>query len=150
LIAARTYAGRTGNIEVALRCYHLAVEIARHEKDFDAAVAEAEAGIQLADSCGFGRWSIDIRLELSRVYLATDALAASVEMAAQALKMSNRLDCQYAWGVAESLHLLGIAHSQLGDVTKARDYLQRAVEERPSLEHRSRERDDRELHSLDG
>src|SRR5262249_27231763 len=57
LRAAREYAGRSGAVEVNLRCYHLAAEVAHHERDFATAVAEAEAGIELADSCGFGRWS---------------------------------------------------------------------------------------------
>jgi len=51
------------------------------------------------------------------------------------LKRSQLEDCQYAWGIADSLHLLGVAHARLGDQAKARDYLQRALEKRKPLEH---------------
>jgi tetratricopeptide (TPR) repeat protein len=135
LTVARAYASRTGNVEVALRCYHLAAEIARHEKDFSLAEAEALDGIQLADSCGFGRWSLDIRTELAKIHLAAGEPAKAVEPAEWVMKRSEEPDCQYAWGIADSLHLLGVAHARLGDKAKARDHLSRAVEKRRPLEH---------------
>jgi tetratricopeptide (TPR) repeat protein len=135
LVAARDYASRSGDVEVTLRCYHLAAEIARHEPDFPTAVVEAEAGIQLADSCGFGRWSLDIRTELAKIHLAAGRPRDAIEPAEWVLKRSQEPDCQYAWGIADSLHLLGVAHARLGDKKTARDYLTRAVEKRKPLKH---------------
>src|SRR5262249_41741893 len=109
LAAARDSATRSGDVEVILRCYHLAAEIARHESDFPLAVSEALDGIQLADSCGFGQWSLDIRTELARIHLAAGRPRDAIEPAEWVLNRSQEEDCQYAWGVADSLHLLGVA-----------------------------------------
>jgi tetratricopeptide (TPR) repeat protein len=135
LTAARAFASRSGNIDVTLRCYHLAAEITRHERDFSLAVTEAMNGIQLADSCGFGHYSIILRLELAQVHLAAGHFQDVVEPAAKALEMSEHPECQYTWGIADGLHLLGVTHARLGDKIKARDYLQRAIEKRRQLEH---------------
>jgi tetratricopeptide (TPR) repeat protein len=135
ITSAREYATRTGNIEVALRCYHLAAEIARHERAFPLAAAEALDGIQLADSCGFGRWSLDIRVELATIHLAAGDPRAAIEPASWVLHRAEQPDCQDAWAIADSLHLLGVAHARLGDTEKARSFLTRAVEKRTPLEH---------------
>jgi tetratricopeptide (TPR) repeat protein len=134
LDAARAYAGRSGHIEITLRCYHLAAEIARHESDFSTAVSEALSGIQLADSCEFGHWSIVIRLELARVHLAAGKFQEAIEPASKALAMSEDPERQYAWGIADGLELLGRAHQGLGNTAKANDYLQRAAEKHKLLE----------------
>jgi tetratricopeptide (TPR) repeat protein len=135
LAAARAYANRSGHVEVTLRCYHLAAEIARHEGNFALAVSEALDGIQLADSCGFGRWSLDIRTELARIQLTAGNAKEAIEPAEWVLRRSQEEVCQYAWGIADGLHLLGIAHGRLGDKEKAREYLRQAVEKRKPLEH---------------
>lgn len=150
LAAARAYAGRSGDIDATLRCYHLAADIARHEADVDRAAAEAAAGIQLADSCGFGQWSIDLRLELARAHLAAGDPRAAVEPGEEALARSEHPDCQYAWGVADALHLLGVAHARLGDADKARDYLRRAAAARKPLEHAGLPETEAELAHLGG
>src|SRR5262245_19006563 len=115
LADAREFASRYGDIQVALRCHHLAAEIARHEKNFPLASSEAQDGIQLADSCGFGRWSLDIRTELAKIHLTAGNPKLTIEPAEWVLKRSKEEDCQYAWGIADSLHLLGVAHARLGD-----------------------------------
>jgi hypothetical protein len=51
------------------------------------------------------------------------------------LNRSREEDCQYAWGLADSLHLLGVAHARLGDTKKAREYLTEAAAKREPLEH---------------
>ena len=138
LASAREYASRTGHIETALRCYHLAAVLARYEKNFDLALSEALDGIQLADSCGFGRWSLDLRTELAKIHLAAGQPAKAVEPAEWVLKRSDEPDCQYGWGIADSLHLLGVAHARMrgkANRAKARDYLRRAVEKRKAIEH---------------
>ncbi len=135
LNTARQAATSAGVVDVALRCYHLAAEIARHEEDYTLGEAEALDGIQLADSCGFGRWSLDIRTELAQIHLAANEPAKAIEPAEWVLKRSLEVDCQYAWGVADSLHLLGVAYSRLGEKEMAREHLLRAVEKRRPLEH---------------
>jgi hypothetical protein len=135
LAAARRYTDRSGNAEVALRCYHLAAEIARCERDFASAAAEAESGLQLADSSGFCRWSLDIRTELAGIHVEAGELARAIEHAEWVLKRSREEDCRYAWGVADSLHILGVAHARLGDKAKARVYLRDALAARTPLGH---------------
>lgn len=147
---AREFAARTGHVELTLSCYHLAAEVARHDQDFVTAVTEAEAGIQLADSCGFGRWSLDIRTELVTTHLAAGEPAKAIEPAGWVLMRSQEEDCQYAWGTADSLHLLGVAHARLGDTAKARDYLSRAAEKRKPLEHPGLAETEAELRKLGG
>jgi tetratricopeptide (TPR) repeat protein len=135
LNASREYAARSGNMEVALGCFHLAAELARHVRNFGLAIAEAQDGIQVADSCGFGRWSLDIRIELAKAHLAAGSLSQAIEPAEWVLKRSREEDCKYAWGAADSLHLLGVAHARLGEQQKARKYLQWACEQRRALKH---------------
>jgi tetratricopeptide (TPR) repeat protein len=135
LCAARQTASRSGDVEVILRCYHLAAEIARHAGKFPLAVSEALDGIQLADSCGFGRWSLDIRTELASIHLAAGQPAQAIEPAEWVLKRSQEPECKYAWGEADALHLLGVAHAQLGETTSSREYLRQAIAKRKSLNH---------------
>jgi tetratricopeptide (TPR) repeat protein len=135
LEGARCFASRSGDIQTTLRCYHLAAEIARYEQDYDVAVSEALDGIQAADSCGLGRWAIDIRTELAKIHLAAGNVQAAIEPAEWVLKRSLEADCQYAWGVADSLHVLGVASARLGNIAEARDRLSRAYEKRKSLDH---------------
>lgn len=135
LNTAREYADTSGDVEITLRCYLLAAEIARNEGNFSHAASDALDGIQLADSCQFGAWSLDLRAELATIYLAAGQPSNAIEPAGWVLERSQELDCQYAWGVANSLHLLGVAHARLGDSTKACDYFTRAVEKRKSFAH---------------
>jgi hypothetical protein len=87
-----------------------------------------------ADSSGFGKWSLDIRTDVARIYIAAEVLAKAIEPAEWVLKRSQESDCPYAWSIADSLHLLGVAH-QLGNKEKARDYLRQTIEKRKPLEH---------------
>ena len=90
---ARAFANGSGVVELQLRCFHAACELHRHLRDYPQAIAEADAGILLADTCGFGWFSIDLRLA------AGDARSA--------LQRSEHPDCQYAWGKATALRLIG-------------------------------------------
>lgn len=132
---ARSFANSSGSIEAHLPCYLAAVEIARHEGNLTLAFSEALDGIHLADSCGFGQFSLDIRTELARIHLAVGEPTKAVGTSEWVLNRSEEPDCQYVWGVADSLHLLGVAHARLGDTAKARGCLHRAVEMRKSLKH---------------
>jgi hypothetical protein len=120
LDVARGYASRSGNVEIQLRCSHLATEIARVERAYDLARSEAEAGIHLADTCGFGHYSIELRLALARVLLEAGDSQAALQRARETLDLSMHPDCQYAWGEADALHLCGVAHVRLGEADLAR------------------------------
>jgi hypothetical protein len=135
LDAARSYASRSGNVEVQLRCYHLAAEIARTERAYDLARGEAEAGIHLADTCGFGHYAIELRLALARAHLDAGDPTAALQRAREALDRSVHPECQYAWGEADGLHLCGAAHARLGEVELARQRLTAALAKREPLTH---------------
>jgi tetratricopeptide (TPR) repeat protein len=135
LDAARNYCSRSDHVEVQLRCYHLACEIARTEQDFDLARSEAEAGIHLADTCGFGHYGIELRLALARVHLDAGDPKAALQKAHEALERSVHPECQYAWGEADGLHLCGVAHARLGEVEPARQHLTAARARRERLNH---------------
>jgi tetratricopeptide (TPR) repeat protein len=133
--SAREFASRSGHVEVQLRCYHLASEIARAERAPDVARNEAEAGIHLADTCGFGHYAIELRLALARALLDAGAPKAALQRAREALDRSVHPDCRYAWGEADALHLCGVAHARLGEVELARQRLSAATAKREQLTH---------------
>jgi tetratricopeptide (TPR) repeat protein len=133
LADARAFANRSGHVELQLRCAHAATELYRHLGDYPQAIAEA--GILLADTCGFGKYSIDIRLALAETYLATGDARKALQNARNALDRSEHPDCQYAWGRADGLHFCGVAHLRLGEHELARQRLTAALEIRERLGH---------------
>jgi hypothetical protein len=135
LAAARGYASRSSHVEVQLRCSHLAVEIARTCQAYDLARSEAEVGIHLADTCGFGLSGIDLRLELARVHLDAGNIEATLRSAGEALDRSIHPECQYAWGEADGLHLCGVGHARRGERELARQRLTAALAKREQLTH---------------
>jgi hypothetical protein len=135
LDAAREYAARSGNVEIQLRCYELAAELARSEQAHAAARRDAEAGVQLADTCGFGHSAVGLRLALARVLLEAGDPRAALHRAREALERSVQPECQYAWGEADALHLCGVAYVQLGEVEQARQRLRAGVSKREQLTH---------------
>jgi hypothetical protein len=135
LESARAYASCSGNVEVQLRCYHLAAEIARTERSYDVARSEGEAGLHLADTCGFGHYGIELRLALARVHLDAGNPRAALQRTEEALERSTHPECQYAWGEADALHLCGMANARLGDREQARQRLTAALAKREQLEH---------------
>jgi tetratricopeptide (TPR) repeat protein len=132
---ARAFASRSGDVELQLRCFHAASDIHRHLGDYPQAVAEAEAGILLADTCGFGQFSIDLRLALAETLLAAGDARKALQNARNALDRSEHPDCQYAWGQADGLHFCGLAHLRLGERELARQRLSAALELRKRLGH---------------
>jgi len=145
---ARAFASRSGVVEFQLRCSHAACELQRHLGDYPQAIAEAEAGILLADTCGFGKYSIDLRLALAETYLAAGDAHKALQNAREALDRSEQPDCQYAWGKADGLHLCGLAHLRLGERELARQRLTAALELRERLGHGRIEETRRALEQL--
>jgi tetratricopeptide (TPR) repeat protein len=131
---ARAFAS-PGQVELQLRCAHAATELHRHLGDYPQAIAEADAGILLADTCGFGKYSIDIRLSLAETWLAAGDARKALQNARNALDRSEHPDCQYAWGRADGLHFCGVAHLLLGEHELARQRLTAALELRERLGH---------------
>jgi tetratricopeptide (TPR) repeat protein len=145
---AREFANRSGCVELQLRCFHAACELQRHLGDYPQSIAEAEAGILLADTCGFGKFSIDLRLALAETYLAAGDPRKALQNAREALDRSEHPDCQYAWGKADGLHFCGIAHLRLGERELARQRLTAAQELRERLGHGRIEETRRSMESL--
>lgn len=132
---ARAFANRSGAVELQLRCFHAACEVRRHLGDYPQSIAEAEAGILLADTCGFGKYSIDLRLSLAETHLAAGDARQALQNARNALDRSEHPHCQYAWGKADGLHFCGMAHLRLGERELAIQRLTAALEIRERLGH---------------
>jgi tetratricopeptide (TPR) repeat protein len=147
---ARAFANRSGEVELQLRCFHAASELQLHLGDYPQSIAEAKAGILLADTCGFGKYSIDLRLALAETYLAAGDARQALQNARNALDRSEQPDCQYAWGKADGLHFCGIAHLRLGERELARQRLTAALEIRERLGHGRIEETRRALRDLQG
>jgi tetratricopeptide (TPR) repeat protein len=122
-------------VELQLRCFHSACELQRSLGDHAQSISEGEAGILLADTCGFGKYSIDLRLALAESLLAAGEPTRALQHARAALDHSQAPDCRYAWGQADALHFCGIAHLRLGERELARQRLADAFELRQRLGH---------------
>jgi tetratricopeptide (TPR) repeat protein len=149
---AREFANYSGHVELQLRCFHAACELNVHLGDYSTAITEAEAGIFLANTCGLGKYSIDLRLALAETLLATeistDDARKALQSARNALDRSEQPDCAYAWGQADGLHFCGLAHLRLGERELARQRLAAALELRERLGHGRIEETRRALESL--
>jgi tetratricopeptide (TPR) repeat protein len=132
---ARAFAERSAVVDFQLRCFHSACELQRHLGDYKQSIAEADAGIILADNCGFGKFSIDLRLALAETYIAVGDGQKALQNARKALDLSEAPECQYAWGKADGLHFCGLAHLRLGEKELARQRLSAALELREKLGH---------------
>ena len=142
---ARDLATRSGSVELQLRCFHAASELHIHLTDFPQAITEAEAGINLADTCGFGKFSIDLRIVLAETLIAAGEFRKALQNARNALDRSLADECQYAWGQADGLHFCGVAHHRLGEIELARQRLTAALDFRERLGHCRVEETRREL-----
>jgi tetratricopeptide (TPR) repeat protein len=135
LTDARAFGDRSGEVQVQLRCYQLATEIFHVEKNYSAAHAEAEAAIHLADGCEFLQHAVDLRLIQSQVYLNQGNAKAALQRSSEAVRLAERSDCSYAWGIADALHLCGLAHDCLGNGILANESLDSALAWRRQLRH---------------
>lgn len=134
LVLARDWTARTGHMEVILRAHLLAAAI-EQETHPDLAHAEASEGLLLADTHGFGLYAIDLLLSLARIEIYVKNSIEAIGHAKLALARSTDPECGYAWGEADALHLLGLAHHALGERDTARDRFQQAAEIRTRIEH---------------
>jgi tetratricopeptide (TPR) repeat protein len=132
---SRAFADRSGDVQLQLRCFHAACELNRNLGDYPQAIVEADAGMLLADTCGFGKYSIDLRLALAETYIDAGDAQKALQNARKALDLSEHVDCQYAWGKADGLHFCGLAHLRLGERELGRQRLAAALELREKLGH---------------
>jgi len=115
--------------------YNLNAKALRARQRNDDAIGAAETGIQLADTCGFTGWSIELRLECARAHLAAGCPEEAVAAAKRSLDMSEEADCLNAWASADSLHLLGVAWARMGNNAEAARCLKLAADKRKRLGH---------------
>ncbi len=106
LAHAREWTAVTGEVEVVLRCQALAAKICLAERRFADADITIRSGLALSETCGFGLFAVDFNnLRLER---ALAVGAGGSEAATQAL-IAARARPAYAWGLADALHLAGLA-----------------------------------------
>ncbi|HEX7843414.1 MAG TPA: FAD-dependent oxidoreductase [Kofleriaceae bacterium] len=135
LAPAREWATRTGDLEVILQVHQLAAAIHRTTDDLDAALAELNEGIRIADDHGAGLYSIDLRLDRGRLHLDRNDPGAAQRATSEALERSTHAECGYIWGEADANHLLGEAHLARHDRTNAERSFECALELRTRIEH---------------
>jgi len=145
---ARAFASRSGVVELQLRSFHAACELCRCLIAWAQSIAEVQAGILLADTCGYGKYSIDLRLALAETLLAAGDPRQALPYARAALDRSEAPNCQYAWGQADGLHFCGLAHLRLGERELARQRLTAALALRERIGHGRTEETRRALGQL--
>ena len=127
LTAAREYSSRTGHVEVTLRSYQLAAEIARAVDDFEEAARETEAGIELAESCGYMHWSVWLRIELARALLHARDYSGALASAIRAKGLADDPSRNDHWAQAAALQVMGIAHKGLRQPRESKRTLKKAL-----------------------
>lgn len=131
----RTWTTRTGDMEVILRAHLLAAHLARVECNYELSLDEAEEGMILADTHGFRLYAIDLYSASARAHLDLENPSKAITLAEEARKRSAAPECGYAWGHADSLHLLGLAHKALGQIDDALRFFKQAANVRTRIEH---------------
>lgn len=111
----RRFVETSGHMECGLRAHHAAAEIARVTGDYGGALGEAEAGLRLAERCGFGGFAINFGISLARTHLHRADPRRALRHARAALDASTHEECQYAWGEANAAHLCALAHRALDE-----------------------------------
>lgn len=131
----REWTDQSSYMECILRAHILAAEIAYCSGDFPAALEEATIGLNQAEGCGFGKFTIDLLLQLAKLHLAIPDARAALRYARQALDRSEHPKCCYAWGEANALHFCGICHKELKEPELARKRLKAALKVRKRIQH---------------
>lgn len=125
----------TDHVEGVIHEKDLAAAIHLYEDHPDLAHAEASEGLHLAEAHAYGIDAIDLLLTLARTALARHAPAEAFRYAKLALERSTQPECGYAWGKADALHLMGLAHRDSGERDQARARFQQAADFRAGIEH---------------
>jgi tetratricopeptide (TPR) repeat protein len=131
----REWTDQSGHMEVILRAHILAAEIAYCSGDWAGALAEVATGLNQAEGCGYGKFAIELLLQLAKIHLAIPEPQAALRKARNALDRSQHPDCRYAWGEANALHLCGICHKELGEPELARKRFKASLKVRKRIQH---------------
>lgn len=131
----REWTEKSGNMECIIRSHILASEIAFASKDYPTALLEARTGLNHAEGCGYGKFTIEILLLLSKIHCAVPDYRAALAYARSALDKSQHPDCCYAWGEANGLYLCGICHKYLGEPELAKMRLEAALKVQEKIHH---------------
>jgi len=131
----REWTDRSGYMECIIRSHILAAEIAYCADDLPGALAEATAGLNYAEGCGYGQFAIDLLLLLAKIHYSVPDSRKALQNARKALDRSTHPECQYAWGEANALHICGICHKELGEPELAVKRLEAAYEVRKRIQH---------------
>ncbi|MCF6132543.1 DUF4062 domain-containing protein [Flavobacterium wongokense] len=127
---------RSGEMLSVIYSYMLSSEIAYCSGNLPAALSEATTALNHAENCGYGKIIIDTQLLLAKIYLTIPDYNSALAMARSAYEKSAHDDCQYAWGIANGLHLCGVCHIGLGNQEDlARMRLEKALEIREKIKH---------------
>ncbi|WP_224362931.1 helix-turn-helix domain-containing protein [Hyalangium versicolor] len=117
LLLARAWARASNEVEMLLRCHELAARLALKEEQPEQALREAEQGLSLATSCGFGLFRSRLACLAARSVLAREP-KSGVDAALAALEATVSED---AWGKAEALALAEKALEAAGQKARARE-----------------------------
>jgi tetratricopeptide (TPR) repeat protein len=145
LEAARTYTRHREDVDATLRCHSLSAEIERFGGNAALAVTEAETGVQLADTCGFTRWSIECRLELAKSLIILTNFSEAVRCSATAFELSSNSDTRDIWSQAEAAELLRDGYLGIGDHTQSAKYEKIASANRAILKQENAVKSDGDL-----
>lgn len=129
---ARRWVQTSGEVEMALRCFELAARIALVRKRPSQTIAEARAGVELAERYGFGLWRTRLACLAVQGELLRQPAALAVDRAEEAF---GKLGQEDAWGRADLSHWAGLARARSGDRDGARQLLAEAVMLRQQIRH---------------
>lgn len=117
LTHARVWARASNEVEMLLRCHELAARLALAQGQPEQARHEAQTGLALATTCGFGLFRGRLACLVARAVLAREP-QGGVDSALAALEATTEED---AWGSAEALELARQALEATGQHTRARE-----------------------------
>jgi tetratricopeptide (TPR) repeat protein len=135
LDAMRDWTSRTGEMELIIEAHLLAARHQLFSGDLQAALAEADAGLLHATSCGYGLLRIELLVALARIWLAWPDPPQAIQAAREALDLAADPDCGYAWGEADAAQAWGEAFFSNREFALARRAFDRALEVQRRIEH---------------
>ncbi|WP_438002053.1 helix-turn-helix domain-containing protein [Sorangium sp. So ce185] len=136
LVEARRWASATGEVEVALRCHELAARLALAAGRPDEGARQAQEGLHVAETCGFGPFRARLAVVAARCALARGAgeAAPAAALADAAVAWAG----EDAWARADALHWAGVARAAAargGQLARGRELLTEAAALRERLRH---------------
>ena len=131
----RALTARTGELEPIIEAHLLTARHSLATGDVQSGIAEAESGLLHAVTAGYGLLRIELLIALARLRLKASDAAGARTAAREALDLAAHVDCQFAWGEADALQVLGEAMLARHDGAAAMDAFSRALAVRRRIEH---------------